>query len=183
MTMESPHQPTAIEPIAAETADYTGGILSGGNLILDSGSTLPPATLISLALPPGDAWKHSFFPLTFAEYQAQARTTAFVYQDAIDAMDLVQCRAALKLAYSALGFAGEAGETANKVKKIVRGDGVADQSRVDEILKELGGALWYMADIATNLGACLGEDVARANLVILSSRQERGVLKGNGDNR
>ena len=87
------------------------------------------------------------------------------------------------LAYPALGLAGEAGEVAEHAKKAIRDDGgtVGDERRA-AMAKELGDVLWYVAQIATELGLDL-EDVARANLEKLSSRQRRGVLSGSGDER
>jgi NTP pyrophosphatase (non-canonical NTP hydrolase) len=87
------------------------------------------------------------------------------------------------LAYPALGLAGEAGEVAEHVKKTIRDDGgsVSDERR-DAISKELGDVLWYVAQVATELGLDLDE-IAQANLTKLLSRQERGVLSGSGDDR
>lgn len=90
------------------------------------------------------------------------------------------------LMYAALGLAGEAGEIANKVKKVFR-DGEADSpdkhaARLEELRKELGDVLWYVAAVATELG-CDMDAVARGNLQKLQSRKARGVLGGSGDNR
>jgi NTP pyrophosphatase (non-canonical NTP hydrolase) len=87
------------------------------------------------------------------------------------------------LAYTALGLAGESGEVAEKVKKILRDKAgiVDDESRL-AIQKELGDVLWYIAAVATELGLNLDE-VAQANLDKLNSRKERAVLNGSGDNR
>ena len=87
------------------------------------------------------------------------------------------------LAYPALGLAGEAGEVAEHAKKAIRDDGgTVGGERRAAMAKELGDVLWYVAQIATELGLDL-EDVARANLEKLSSRQRRGVLSGSGDER
>ncbi len=82
------------------------------------------------------------------------------------------------LEYTTLGLVGEAGELANKVKKILRGDSVDFFALRDE----LGDVLWYVAALATELGYPL-EIVAKRNLEKLASRKERGVTKGEGDNR
>ena len=85
--------------------------------------------------------------------------------------------------YPTLGLAGEAGELANKVKKIFRDKGGRiDEETKEAIQQELGDILWYAAEIATVLGIPL-EDVANANLEKLSSRNNRGVIGGSGDNR
>lgn len=82
--------------------------------------------------------------------------------------------------YPALGLCGEAGEIAEKIKKWLRGDkGDLDK---DAILKELGDPLWYIASLADDLGYTL-QDVVDANMEKLTSRKERGVIKGSGDNR
>jgi len=85
--------------------------------------------------------------------------------------------------YPTLGLCGEAGEIAEKVKKILRDQGgVFDQSSRDELRLELGDVLWYVAQLAAELGLSL-EEVAQANLGKLSSRAERGTLGGDGNHR
>lgn len=81
--------------------------------------------------------------------------------------------------YMTMGMTGEAGEIANKVKKVMR-DG--KQLDIEDIKHELGDVLWYVAGLATVLGIDL-EDVAKANIEKLKSRKERGVIGGSGDNR
>lgn len=83
------------------------------------------------------------------------------------------------IVYPALGLAGEAGEIAEKVKKYLRGDKELDK---DALLGELGDPLWYITSLADDLGFTL-QDVVDRNVEKLSSRKERGVLKGSGDNR
>lgn len=86
------------------------------------------------------------------------------------------------LCYTALGL-GEAGEVQNKVKKILRDDDhVISQEKREAIAKELGGNLWYIAMCAKELGYTL-EEIAQLNMNELSSRKERGVLNGSGDDR
>lgn len=81
--------------------------------------------------------------------------------------------------YPTLGLAGEAGEIAEKVKKFLRGDKELDK---EGLLKELGDPLWYITSLADDLGYTL-QDVVDANREKLSSRKDRGLLKGDGDNR
>ncbi|MBQ3293996.1 nucleoside triphosphate pyrophosphohydrolase family protein [Candidatus Saccharibacteria bacterium] len=82
-----------------------------------------------------------------------------------------------------LGLVGEAGETADKIKKVLRDkDGVISEADKAEIAKELGDVLWYVASIARYLGVTL-EDVAKMNLEKLESRKNRNLLHGEGDNR
>ena len=87
------------------------------------------------------------------------------------------------LAYPALGLAGEAGEVAEQAKKAIRDEAgeVSDERRA-AMAAELGDVLWYVAQLATELGLDLDE-IAQANLDKLLSRQRRGVLAGSGDDR
>ena len=87
-----------------------------------------------------------------------------------------------KIIYPILGLAGEAGEVADKYKKIVRGDKTLDSKTRDALVGEVGDVLWYIAVLSADLGFTL-EEVAQINVQKLSSRQERGVLKGDGDTR
>ncbi|MEY4370920.1 MAG: hypothetical protein RIQ48_636 [Pseudomonadota bacterium] len=101
-------------------------------------------------------------------YQEEAAKTA-IYKD--------------KLIYPTLGLAGEAGEMANKVKKILRDNAgeLSDEVRKD-LIKELGDVMWYCAALATDLGTSLGE-ICFVNIEKLKSRQERNQIGGSGDNR
>lgn len=82
-----------------------------------------------------------------------------------------------------LGLAGESGEVADKVKKILRDKGgdFTDEDK-GEIAKELGDVLWYIANVALYLDIPLSE-VAKMNIDKLESRKKRGKLSGRGDNR
>lgn len=85
--------------------------------------------------------------------------------------------------YPALGLAGEAGEVADKLKKVIRdNDGILTDPVRDAVAKELGDVLWYVSVLAFELDYNL-EEIAKNNLAKLASRQERGVLTGSGDNR
>lgn len=108
--------------------------------------------------------------MELSEYQRLSRRTAEYPREAW-------------LAYPALGLAGEAGEVAEHAKKAIRDDGgaVSDDRRA-AMAKELGDVLWYVAQIATELGLDL-DQIAEGNLEKLLSRQQRGVLSGSGDDR
>lgn len=82
-----------------------------------------------------------------------------------------------------LGLVGEAGEAADKIKKIIRDKGgyASDEDR-QAIAKELGDALWYLANVARYLDISLS-DIAEGNIKKLSSRKNRNKLHGEGDNR
>lgn len=87
------------------------------------------------------------------------------------------------LVYTTLGLAGEAGELANKVKKVLRdNDGNLNGPMRLALAEELGDCLWYVAMLASELEFTL-DDIAEANLDKLASRAERGVIKGSGDQR
>ena len=85
--------------------------------------------------------------------------------------------------YPALGLVGEAGEVADKLKKVIRdNDGVLTDNVRDAVAKELGDVLWYLAVLAHEMDYSLST-IAKMNLDKLFSRQERGVLSGSGDDR
>ena len=109
--------------------------------------------------------------MTLNEYQANAAKTSLMQDDQ-------------KLfVYTALGLNGEAGEIAEKVKKVLR-DHDGDMAKLDkaDITKELGDVLWYVAMFAKSLGISLDE-VATTNVEKLASRAARGKIHGSGDNR
>src|SRR5512147_1679210 len=85
--------------------------------------------------------------------------------------------------YPTLGLVNEAGEVAGKVKKVFRDkDGQISTETREALKAELGDVLWYLAQVSTELGLSLDE-VAESNIVKLYDRLERGVIKGDGDNR
>lgn len=110
--------------------------------------------------------------MTFDEYQKQAITTA-----------LYNGNKMLDVCHWALGLCGESGEIAEKLKKIIRDHG-GDPAKIDreDIKKELGDVLWYIAVLAQELGIDLDE-IAQANVEKLASRKQRNQIKGSGDNR
>lgn len=109
--------------------------------------------------------------MTFLEYQKNSRRTA-LYPNVNN-----------NYIYPTLGLSGEAGEVAEKIKKIIRDkDGSVGKEDREELEKELGDVLWYISQIATELKINL-EDIAANNLEKLLSRLERNKIGGNGDNR
>lgn len=105
------------------------------------------------------------------DYQLQARTTAR-YPD-VGANPI----------YPTLGLCGEAGEVADKVKKVLRDrGGVFEPLVVEDLALELGDVLWYVSQLASELGLEL-DDVAQANLAKLEGRARRQTLGGSGDHR
>ena len=106
------------------------------------------------------------------EYQKKARETA-IYPS-IGTGDLTYCT---------LGLTGEAGEVAEKVKKILRDQrGILNKNNTQALKLELGDVLWYISNIASELKITLN-DVALTNIDKLTSRSERNKLKGSGDDR
>jgi NTP pyrophosphatase (non-canonical NTP hydrolase) len=86
--------------------------------------------------------------------------------------------------YLTLGLTGEAGEIANKVKKLIR-DGAAQDKYLAkriEIGYEIGDVLWYCAVLAKEMEMDLGH-IMENNLQKLADRKKRGTLSGSGDNR
>src|SRR3989338_10101859 len=108
--------------------------------------------------------------MDFNEYQKKSRKTAQFTNKGDNFI------------YPTLGLAGESGEVAEKIKKIIRDDGgVISNDKKQEILKELGDVLWYVAQIATELKLSLNK-VADFNIEKLYSRKKRGKISGSGDN-
>ena len=87
----------------------------------------------------------------------------------------------MRVTYPTLGLAGEAGEVADKVKKIYRDDRT-DARFLAEIAKEIGDVMWYCAALANDLGFDL-QQVAEMNIYKLKSRKAAGKIGGSGDDR
>ena len=125
-------------------------------------------------------------------YQDFTNTTA-IYKDGVhkyvtslqipDEQKALDLEAFLNLAYSVLGLANEAGEVAGKLKKIIRDNECKfDDELKDKIADEVGDVCWYQAQTAENLNRPL-KNIMDSNVAKLSSRKERGVVAGSGDNR
>jgi NTP pyrophosphatase (non-canonical NTP hydrolase) len=81
-----------------------------------------------------------------------------------------------RILYPTLGLAGEAGEVANRVKKVIRdADGQISAAARYDLLDELGDVLWYLARVAVELDSSLTE-VAQLNVRKLRERRARAVL-------
>jgi len=83
--------------------------------------------------------------------------------------------------YALLNLVAEAGEVAGKAAKHRRDGGDVVEYN-NAIKKELGDVLWQVAAVAKDHGLMLSQ-VAEHNLEKLSSRQQRDVIQGSGDNR
>ena len=126
-----------------------------------------PKVLLKLPFRPRDPCP----TLDFAHYQSRARDTARYPQVGSNPI------------YPTLGLCGEAGEVADKVKKVIRDkEGTFDAAVRDDLRLELGDVLWYVAQLCSELDLDLA-DVAQANLDKLASRAARNVIAGSGDRR
>ena len=103
-------------------------------------------------------------------YQQVAKTTAIYPREQA-------------IIYPTLGLTGEAGEVANKVKKIIRdGTNKNDEGLVQDLSAEIGDCLWYIAVLADDIGIKLS-DIASSNLIKLENRKKKGTIHGSGDKR
>lgn len=109
--------------------------------------------------------------MSFEEYQNKAWDTA-IYPNK-----------GTNIYYPTLGLIGEAGEIANKIKKIMRDDdGILTIEKRNELIAEMGDVLWYLAALATELKTSLNT-IAYQNLDKLNNRAKNGTIKGEGDSR
>ena len=112
---------------------------------------------------------------TFAKYESEVRPLA-KYPNV-----------GANMVYPALGLVGEAGEVAEKVKKLWRNQGkmAADACSPEErreLAKEIGDVLWYIQAFAGELGMSLAQ-IAEMNSRKLLDRAARNVINSAGDNR
>ena len=125
--------------------------------------------------------------MTLNEYQNMAMTTCMPSCD--------------NFAYMMLNLVGEVGEFASKVAKEIRKENMCigvnltkrnehywfthdgdSYAKEEELKKEAGDILWQLAGLCEVMEGDL-EDVAQTNLDKLASRQRRGKIDGEGDNR
>lgn len=78
-----------------------------------------------------------------------------------------------------LGIAGEAGEVSDIIKKAMYHGHELDE---EEIIKEIGDILWYLANLSFELDTWLG-DVATKNIDKLQARYPEGFSKERSVNR
>ena len=109
--------------------------------------------------------------LNFSSYQSKALKSA-VYPNR-----------GKNIVYPVLGMNGEAGEVAEKVKKILRDkNGQWSEEDREAIKKEIGDVLWYCAAAADEFGLDL-QDVAETNIDKLTNRLKNNTIHGEGDDR
>jgi len=108
--------------------------------------------------------------MTLNEYQEGARKTAIYPEES-------------QIIYPTLGLTGEAGEVADKVKKVIRDNsGEFSDEKKKQIALELGDVMWYAASLSHDLGYTL-EEICQMNLDKLASRMQRDKIHGSGDER
>ena len=114
--------------------------------------------------------KEKYSMSDFNSYQRNASSTA-IYPDQH------------KIIYPALGLAGEAGEVANKVKKLIRdGEDTMPHDWKEQLASEIGDVLWYCAALASDLDMSLSV-IAKQNKDKLEARLKKGTIQGSGDKR
>lgn len=119
--------------------------------------------------------------MTLNEYQQKAMATCMPSCD--------------NIAYMLIGLTAEVGEVNDKIAKAVRKGQIeitrnnlatwVERTPKDfkqELAKELGDCLWFIAGLSQVLGYDLNT-IGEMNHDKLQSRKERGVIDGNGDNR
>lgn len=118
------------------------------------------------------------------EYQEKAMATCMPSSD--------------NFAYQMLNLVGEVGEFSSKVAKAIRKEQTSicgndlliptkymelmDESIENDWKSEVGDICWQVAGLCKVMGWTL-EEVCQANIDKLSSRKDRNVIEGNGDNR
>jgi NTP pyrophosphatase (non-canonical NTP hydrolase) len=106
------------------------------------------------------------------EYQSEASKTAVLGHVGVD-----------PIVFLGLCLSGEVGEVNEKIKKaLFANEDVHSVNFKENISHELGDVLWYLSQLAKQLNLKL-EDIAKENLIKVTTRKERGVLGGEGDNR
>lgn len=115
------------------------------------------------------------------EYRLQTTKTAIYPGAKVEEIDTNHVTQGL--VYTTLGLVGEAGEFANKVKKLLRDKNrKIDLEAYEALTHELGDILWYVAQCSRHLGADL-DWIAESNLKMLGIRMEQGKIQGSGDQR
>lgn len=118
--------------------------------------------------------------MTLTEYQNRAMATCMP--------------SSMNHAYMINGLTAEVGEINDKIAKAIRKGWIRiDDNNIvtldtcpptfwDDLYKEVGDCLWFLAGICSVRNISF-EEVGWDNINKLASRQQRGVIDGNGDNR
>lgn len=95
--------------------------------------------------------------------------------------------------YMLTGLTAEVGEINDKIAKGIRKGQISVNNNnlcfdnclpefLEELNKEVGDTLWFVAGMAHTLGCSL-DHVGETNITKLADRKQRGVIIGEGDNR
>lgn len=132
--------------------------------------TLMPNSKHDVKIEPSEDGKNHVAFWSMDIYQQKTRSTAIYPRDKA-------------LEYLALGLVGEAGEVANKIKKVIRGDKNKNDLEFREQIKdELGDVMWYLAQLCDAVNTSMSS-IADRNIAKLALRKSQNKLKGDGDNR
>lgn len=108
--------------------------------------------------------------MTVEQYQEIINKTAVFAKD-------------IAIPYCTMGLCGEAGEVAEKIKKLYRDkEGEVTETFRADIKKELGDVIWYVTALGDQFGISLVE-IMEANYRKLMLRRKTNTLHGDGDNR
>ena len=109
------------------------------------------------------------FPTLLDLYQSFTPTTAVYPNDAEEI-------------YLLTGLVGEVGELMSLYAKWHRKDGGDEQEFVRKVKAEIGDIMWFLSQICNYEGLSL-KQILIENRDKLTDRQNRGVIKGSGDDR
>jgi NTP pyrophosphatase (non-canonical NTP hydrolase) len=115
----------------------------------------------------------------------KARENAFTFfqrtsaKTAREDYDFEQDPRHARIAIASMGLAGETGELVDILKKWI---GHGHELNLDDVEKELGDVLWYVAEIATTLDLRLSE-IAKRNEEKLNARYPEGFSVERSRNR
>lgn len=113
------------------------------------------------------------------EIMSRSKITIEEYQKFTPTTFIVRDRNALPYLFT--GLVAEAGEVAGVYAKYLRDD-YSGEELAEKVEKELGDVLYFVFQLATQMGMDVGNILAR-NRAKLEDRRKRNVLQGNGDNR
>lgn len=110
------------------------------------------------------------FGMEVKDYQEIIKKTAVFAED-------------IAIPYCTMGLCGEAGEVAEKIKKLYRdSNGEITETFKNDLKKELGDVIWYVTALGDLFGFTL-QEIMEANYRKLMLRRKTNTLHGSGDNR
>ena len=114
---------------------------------------------------------NSMNSITFEQYQRLAERTLVHY---------LHTDTEARPQHALYGLLAEAGEVAEILQKVYRGDYGSDEA-ANKLRDELGDALWYLAEVCSAHGWSIA-DVAAVNIEKLQERVRRGTIQGSDRN-